>query len=123
MGIGIKLDTSSHDITLEDGSLSTVRDSEKVAQDIKTRLKTLRGEIILDNSYGFPYTLLFNSRDIDLSEIETIVKQFILETPDVLQLTSFFVDFDSSKRKMSIKFSVTTSFSGDESIQLEVSIL
>lgn len=109
MSIGIKLDLISHDFALSSGALETVSNEDKTAQDLKTRLRTLKGEFVLDNSYGFPYSRMFDSRVINLSEIESIIKKYILETPNVLEITKFLLEYKKDNiRKLSVVFSVRT---------------
>jgi len=107
MPIGIKLDSSTHDIVFSNGAIETVNDGEKLAQDLKTRLKTNLGEVLLDNKYGFPYRLVFQSKRLNLSEVETLIKQYILSTEGVKRITQFFIDYSGGNdRRFKISFSV-----------------
>ncbi len=106
----LKLDPVTHDISLLNGRLAFVTDGERVAQDIKTRLFSFRGEFTLDNSYGFPYREVISGAG-NLPIIETTIKRFSIETEGVLELTRFFLDYDSDVRKLIITFTVKSLYS------------
>jgi len=107
MPIGIKISSSTNDIEMVNGAIALVDDGEKLAQDIRTRLKTARGEAILDRLYGFPYGELFQTKKINLSEVETLIKQYIVETNGVKRITQFFLDYaGGNQRKLTVTFSV-----------------
>ena len=110
MAKGFKLGIDN-DLVFSDGALELVNDADEVARNLKTRLKLNRGEYLLDVSYGMPYNLLLGTKIFNLSELETIVKQFILETEGVLKLTRFNVDFKTeNERLLEIDFTIETVF-------------
>ena len=110
MAKGFKLGIDN-DFVFSDGALELVSDADEVARNLKTRLKLNRGEYLLDVSYGMPYNLLLGTKIFNLSELETIVKQFILETEGVLKLTRFNVDFKTeNERLLEIDFTIETVF-------------
>lgn len=112
MAKGFHLDTLFNDITYANGSLLTVENGEEIARNVKTRLSLSKGEYFLDKTYGFPYVNFFGRRVIDISLFETIVKQFILETPGVNKLTRFQIDFEEgNERKFVVSFSAETIYS------------
>jgi len=115
MPLGMKLDIQTHDLVLVNGAIEIISAQEKLAQDLKTRLKFNAGEALLDVNYGFPYPALFQSKQLDLSQLETLFKQYILETSGVERITKFFIDFNSSARSMTITFSVE----GDDAFLIE----
>lgn len=111
MAIGIALDPVTHDLVYQDGSLEVVANADEVARNIKTRLLLARGEYALDVTYGFPYSELFGAKIFNLKELETIVKQFILETQGVTELTRFTLDYTGGEsRALQIDFTVQTIF-------------
>jgi len=122
MALGLKLDTTLHDLVLVDGRLETVTGGAKLAQDIKTRLKINKGESLFDNQYGFPYFLIFESKRLNLSEIETIIKRYILETQGVKRISKFFLEYSGGEnRKFEITFSVeSTDNVKSEDIQVTI---
>ena len=109
MTTGLSLSVLTNDIEMVDGELSLLSGNAKIAQDIKTRLKTIVGEFVLDSSYGFPYSVIFNSRALDLSEIETTIKNYIRDTPNVIRIVRFSLSYEKgSKRNFIVSFSVET---------------
>lgn len=109
--IGIGLNVQNDLFLASDGSLGLVEDGTKVAQDLRTRLRTLQGEVVLDNKYGFPYGVITDGRSIALSEFELTIKQYILETNGVTELTEFSVGYISGTRKLAVSFSVNSQYS------------
>ncbi len=107
MPVGIKLDLATHDIIFKDGQIQIISDGEKLAQDLKTRLKINLGEARLDNKYGFPFFLVFQTKRLGLSEIESIIKQYILDTNGVESITKFFLQYSGgNERNFLVTFSV-----------------
>ncbi len=108
MAIGFELNIFN-DLVFNDGALELVTEADEIARNLKTRLKLMRGEFSLDTSYGLPYNLLLGSSVFNLAELETIVKQFILDTDGILSLTRFNVSFQKADaRLLQIDFTVNT---------------
>jgi len=109
---GIKVDDLFHDISLaEDGSFDIVVGVDKIAQDINTRLRTIQGEVILDNTYGFPFRTIFRQRVVNLIDMERQIKQYILETTGVNKITRFLLSYvGDTERLLKIDFTVDTVF-------------
>jgi len=109
MAKGFKLDTLRNDIIYTDGQLETVDRDDEISRNVKTRLSISIGEYFLDESYGFPYNEVFGSRIFSLTDLETTIKQFILETEGILNLTRFEIDFEQGNtRKLKVSFSAQT---------------
>lgn len=110
MPIGMALDNVTNDIFVVDGTIATVADKDLATQNVKTRLKFVRGEFVLDTTYGFPYVETLGERIFDIVEFETIVKLFILETPAIAKLTKFQFGYDREAldRKLVIDFTAET---------------
>ncbi len=111
---GIALDPSTHDLMLSDGMLNMVNDDDLLARNLKTRLQMLKGEWVLDNTYGFEYNVIFSSRILDLQLIETSLKNYILNTDGITKISVFKLDFISKNtRLLSLTVSVQTIFNSN----------
>lgn len=111
MPLGLKLDALINDIVFTDGALVTVTDAEEIARNIKTRLRMNQGEYVYDNTYGFPYNTALGSKIFNIGDLEVLIKQYILETVGVTQLTRFNLDFlRGNQRKLLVDFTVSTVF-------------
>lgn len=93
-----------------------VEGKDKVVQDLIIRLKTHFSEWFLDERKGLKYReLIFNGK-IDknhLKDIESHIRQIILETKEVTSIISYVQKITYSNLeypKLEINFSVTTSF-------------
>jgi len=104
----LKLDVLTHDLTVEKYDLNLVDDLAATAQRIKIRLKFFLKEWFLERSVGVPYYESVLEKAPDLPYVENILKTTILETPRVLTLTSFSLDYDNFTRRLIINFGVLT---------------
>ena len=82
--------------------------AEEVAQTIKTRLMLFLGEYFRDNTEGSDWfgKILGKGQGLDTAEAE--IKKRIVQTQNVLSITGFQTDFDTSTRRMTISASVLT---------------
>lgn len=88
-----------------------------VGQAIRTRLLLLRGEWWEDISEGLPLFTQILGRPGSTSNIQSvdlIIRQSILSTPGVLQITSFSSSYIN--REYSVSCSVSTKFGGTVSV-------
>lgn len=116
--IDLKLDTSTHDLVLEDGDLVLIQDSEEVAQAVKIHLLTQMGEWILDNGVGVQWFDKIFLVSTPQDEKELLVKRAILSVIGVKNIQDFELDIDYATQSMTIDFGATTIY-GD--VQIEVS--
>ena len=108
MALGFKIGVDN-DLAYSDGALELVSEADEIARNVKTRLKLLKGEFTLDTRYGLPYNILIGSHVFDLAELETIIKQFILETKGIVSLSRFNLAFKKeNERLLEVDFTATT---------------
>ena len=62
------------------------------------------GEWFLDKSQGVPYYQHVFVKNFDPVIIDSIFKRVILTTPGILELLTFDIEFDETKRSMSLNF-------------------
>ena len=108
--IGRALD-KNNDLIIEQGSLKLVEDGAEVVQHIRTRLQFYRGEWPLNINSGVPYFQEIFTKPINLASIESTFKSIILNTPGVVLLVTFSLEYiGNSERKLYVNFSAETSF-------------
>lgn len=112
--VGLAIDPETNDLFLDaDGNLAVARKAEAVAQHVRQRLMTFRGEWFLDTSAGVPWLDQILGKQYDPALAEAVVKAEILDTDGVTEITSFSVDFvnGSGERRLNIKeIEVLTSY-------------
>jgi hypothetical protein len=101
------------DWTFGRGRASYAATSESVAQRVKTRLQSFKGDWFLDLDHGLPWFARFE-KPADLALIEADIKRCILKTPGVDSLLAFSIDLDRDTRKCTIAVTVKDIY-GDES--------
>lgn len=104
----LKLGTLTHDLQIEKYDLQFADELAGTAQRLKIRLKFFLTEWFLNRTSGVPYYESVLQKAPDLQYVENILKTTILETPRVIQLTSFSLDYDNTIRRLIVNFSVLT---------------
>lgn len=101
---GLAIDQDTRDLFLApDGNLATVKDAEAVAQHVRQRLSTYKGEWFLDTTAGVPWLEQIMGKGYDPALAEAVVKAEILDTHGVVEITSFSIGFDAARRRLIIK--------------------
>jgi len=110
---------SNHDMTFGQGLANYAKDQEAVAQNVKTRLLSIMGEWFLDDGFGVPYLsdICINPANIPLAE--SLIRQSILGTMGVKEITSFDLLFSHETRKLSIAVNLTTVYGTIENIKVD----
>lgn len=83
---------------------------QEVAQTISTRLKLFLGEYFRDINDGTPWYQSILPKNTSLDLKDGILKNRILQTPDVVRLLSYDAAYDVDLRKYSVSASVLTTF-------------
>lgn len=100
---------SNNDLIIENGQIKLVDKAAEVAQHVRTRLQLFLGECFFDVNTGIPYFQSILTKPVNLDNIESILKQTILETDDVLRLETFEMQFsDTEERKLVVNSNVET---------------
>ena len=87
----------------------TIIDSlDYLRQKLKIRLRFFLGEYYLDINKGIPFFDRILIKNPDIDDVESIFKAEILGTKGVKELTSFDMNFDTTKRQLSISFKALT---------------
>lgn len=102
---------SNNDLIIEAGNFKLVKDGAEVIQHVRTRLQFYFEEWFLDLKSGTPYFQEIFTKPVNLSNIESIFKARILNTPEVLKLNEFAMQYEGqSKRVLTVTFSAETIF-------------
>lgn len=108
--IGRALD-SNNDLIIEGGQLKLVSEGAEAVQHVRTRLQFYLEEWFLDLDAGTPYFQQIFTKPANLANIESIFKSRILNTPEVLTLTEFSMDYEGdSVRRLNVSFSAETTY-------------
>lgn len=102
---GLKLDPSTHDLTLVNASFETVDDVEAAGQEAKTRLLFFKGEYFLDVRQGVPYFTDILAKGYDESRVKSILRQAITNVPGIVDVPAISIDLNRATREASISFS------------------
>lgn len=111
--IDIALDPITNDLVFDDFDFSLVDDTNQIIQNLAIRLRFFLGEWFLDITAGIPYYQIFFIKAPNQIQIESILKQEIVDTRGIVEITSFESDFTPNNRKFFVKFGAR-SISGEE---------
>lgn len=96
----------NHDWTFGSGHSNYAQDSEAIAQMVKTRLWSFRGDWFLDLEHGIPW---FEQMEHigNLARLEVPLTAYILETDGVQRIDEFNMTFESDTRRLLIEVTYT----------------
>ena len=104
----LKLDENGDLEIGPDGDLIIVTGIDAIRQHLRIRLQFFRGEWFLDTRLGIPYFEEVLIKAPDLNVVQSLLREAIRETPGVISITSFDLDFDGVTRKLSLDFRALT---------------
>jgi hypothetical protein len=120
--IDIALDPFTNDLVFKDFDFDLVDDTKQIMQNLAIRLRFVLGEWYLDITQGIPYFEFFFIKAPNLIQIESILKEEIVNTRGIVELISFESDYEARRRIFSVKFSAR-SISGEELLkELEIPV-
>ncbi len=93
---------------------------EGVAQLVRTRIQTFRGELFQDVDFGVPYWQDLLGQKFDIVRARAAFRDIILKTPGVLGLVTYSVEFDGPTRTLHVTWSVRTLFGDTTEETLEI---
>lgn len=109
MSYDIALQSSTHDLAIgANGDLWLLQDSDRVTQQIEITLLTLLGEWFLDTDFGVPYLEEIMVKNPKLAAVNAILRQRILDVPDVTRVVSLRLDFNRVQRTLAVIFEAET---------------
>ena len=113
------IDPENRDLVFdEDGNFTKIFSTDTTVQNVRHALLTWKAEFFADLAHGTDYESIVgkNQNEIDLNEVEDIIREAIFQENDVSRINSITVSYDG--RTVSTEFTATL-VSG-ETIALEV---
>ena len=109
----IKLNDETGDVLLSTTNtittpVFTTTTSENLAQRLKIRLQTFKGEWFLDGTIGIDYFNQIAGKNRSKAAVDAIIQAEILKEQEVLQITAYSSVVDKITRKITIQFTVRT---------------
>ena len=109
----IKLNSETGDVLLSTTNtittpVFTTTTSENLAQRLKIRLQTFKGEWFLDGTIGIDYFNQIAGKNRSKAAVDAIIQAEILKEQEVLQITAYSSVVDKTSRKITIQFTVRT---------------
>lgn len=111
---------AENDIFASSGKIKRVTGGPQTVQDCRSRLLSYYGEWFLDTTFGVPYFEYVFVKPADLGLTESLLKTAILETPGVVELVNFEMDFDTTNRLLTVSFSAETEDGNVESATINI---
>ena len=103
--------TPDGDLDFEGFDLPTVTDGEQVAQRLRIKLRTFLGEVRLNTQAGVPwFEEILGVVPADLNRIEAILREQILNTPEVQSIEAFEVDYDGAARLYTMSYRAVSDY-------------
>ena len=119
--IGFALN-SDNDIIIENGNFKLVEDGAHTVQAVRSRLLAYLNEWFLDTSSGVPYFEKIFIKPANLGNVESILKQKILQTPGVNLIVEFTMVFDRVSRGLEISFSAETDYGIINNLEVTINV-
>lgn len=105
--IDFALDPSTGDLIFEDFDLALVGGVDQISQNLAIRLRFMQGEWFLNILVGVPYYQYFFIKNPNQIQVETFLKDEIINTNGVIELTSFTSNYDGKTRQFKVIFACT----------------
>jgi hypothetical protein len=106
------------DMTFGHGAVDYLVDDPAIGQNIQTRLLLFLGEWFLDVTDGTPWGSVLDIKPMDSRAVETVIRQRVLDTDGVTDITAYSFLFDPVSRKATISITVATVNSTVVSVQV-----
>lgn len=117
--IDMALDPKTGDLLLVENGAQLVRETDQIAQNLAIRLRFIQGEWYLNILAGVPYYQYFFVKEPNQIQVESFLKDEIVNTRGVEEITSFSSDYNAQKRTFGVQFSAKT-VSGEIEIEQEL---
>ena len=104
----LKLDTTTHDLIIENYDLVLVDGIDLVRQAIKQRLLLVLEEWFLDDTIGVPWYQYIFQKGADINRVKSILINTISGTEGVIKVTSLELNYNISNRNLTVDFSAQT---------------
>lgn len=102
------IDTESRDLVFDEGgNFTKIFGADTTVQNVRHALLTWKAEFFADLVHGTDYESIMskNQNEIDLNEIEDIIREAIFQEDDVSRIDSITVSYDG--RSVTAEFTAT----------------
>lgn len=102
------IDPETRDLVFDDdGNFTKIFDADTTVQNVRHALLTWKAEFFADLVHGTDYERIVgtNQNEIDLNEVEDIIREAIFQEDDVSQIDSITVSYDG--RSVTTEFTAT----------------
>jgi hypothetical protein len=107
----IKLDPNTGDLDISNNKLYITNEGvESIAQQLRIRLRFFFREWVLDRSKGTKWFEIVLRKDVDKFAADQEVRQVILNTPNIREITKWESSIDSGNREYDVNATVVTTF-------------
>jgi hypothetical protein len=107
MAADIKLNPITHDLAITKGNLTfTQEKAESVAQRLKIKLQMFMGEWKFNVDFGVPYFQRIFEKGITKPVVDSIFREQIIQTPEVIKLIKYSSDLNPMSREYTATFTV-----------------
>ncbi len=120
--IDIELDPITNDLVFREFDFDLVDDVEQIMQNLAIRLRFFLGEWYLNITVGLPYYQLFFIKAPNEIQIESVLKEEIVTTRGIAELTSFSSNFDSRRRIFTVRFGARTTTNEELLKEMEIPV-
>ena len=104
----LSLNPANRDLLVVGGDLALNDGVDAIAQALRIRLLTFKGEWFLDRRIGVPYREQIFSNRLKRTLVDTIWREAILASPGISSIQNFVSDFNPRTRVYSLVFSAIT---------------
>ncbi len=105
----LKINTTNGDLEIgDDGDLIIIDGIDAIAQHLRIRFNFFFGEWFLNRLLGVRWFEEVLIKAPDLNVVQSLLRDVILTTPGVLEITRFVIDFDGVTRRLSLDFDANT---------------
>ncbi len=111
--IDIAIDQETNDLFFDNLDFSLFDNTKQIMQNLYIRLKFVFGEWFLDITQGVPYYEVFFIKSPNQIQIDSVIKDEIINTRGIVEITHYEATFDKKNRKYIVKFNAKT-ISGEE---------
>jgi hypothetical protein len=100
--------------------LKLVSDDDFIIQRVTIRLKYFINDWFLNINFGLPYFEEILVKNPNAVAISDLIKNMILTTPGVEEITEFTFDYQAAQRFLAINFKATTTSGQEITVEVEV---
>lgn len=102
------LDDTTKDLVIVNGDLTLTTGLDRVKQHLSQRFKLFFGEWFLDTERGVPYFQDIYRKNPDGDVVDATFKKVVTQTPGVVNLQEFSIDYDNATRSITVKLRALT---------------